>query len=91
MMIALYEKKAKIRQSMLNYLKDELGMKDKVRMCIQDAHFSYGVIKIQHTSEMVENPDGGEAMLAEDKKTPLLNEETGEALLEPEQIRTDSD
>jgi len=32
--IALWEKRGKIRQSYLNYLKDELKLKEKVRLCI---------------------------------------------------------
>jgi hypothetical protein len=85
MAISMYEQKGRIRQSMLNYYKDELGLKDKARLAIQDAHFSFGVIKTHHVSDIVENPDGGEPLFADDEATPLLSDE-GAPLLEPDTI-----
>src|SRR5574343_1398727 len=38
--IAIWEKKGKVRQNYLNYLKKELQLKQKVRLSIQDAHFA---------------------------------------------------
>jgi len=89
MAIVLYEKKGRIRQSMLNYLKDELKMKSKVRVSIQDAHFSYGVIKSHHTSDIIENPDGGEPIYDDDEKTPLVDDK-GQQLIEPMTIPINS-
>jgi len=89
MAIGLYEQKAKIRQSMLNYLKEELSLKKKARLSIQDAHFSYGVIKVHHTSDIVENPDAGQPIYADDNETPLVND-AGDPLLEPETIPINS-
>src|SRR4030042_3014527 len=43
--IALFEQRAKIRQSMLNYLKRELNLKQKTRLSILDAYFQFGVQK----------------------------------------------
>jgi hypothetical protein len=90
MTIGLYEQKAKIRQSMLNYMKEELGLKSKARLAIQDGHFSFGVVKTHHTSDIIENPDGGEPIYADDEKTPLIDEDTGEPLREPGQIPINS-
>src|SRR5574343_587107 len=43
--IAIWEKKGKVRQNYLNYLKKELQLKQKVMLSIQDAHFAVGVAK----------------------------------------------
>lgn len=45
MMIAYYEQIALVRQSMLNYLKGELNLKEKMRLAIFDAMFQFGTIK----------------------------------------------
>jgi|GEM_PF-2086121 len=82
--IALFEYRAKIRQAMLNYIKVAAELKEKVRLCIQDAHFSYGVAEVYHASELVDNPDFGENMTGEDG-LPLLTEE-GLPIAEPKQI-----
>jgi len=81
--IALWEKRGKIRQSYLNYLKDELKLKEKVRLCIQDAHFSYGVIKIHYEADIQDNPDAGDFITGEDG--PLYDED-GAPLIEPDKI-----
>lgn len=81
--IALYEKRAKIRQAYLNYLKGELKLKQKARLCIQDAHFAYGVLKSHYVSDEFENPDAGKPMM--DAETPLIGED-GQPLIEPETI-----
>jgi len=89
MMIGLYEQRAKIRQSMLNYLKEELKLKQKARLSIQDGHFSYGILKVHHTSDIVENPDGGQPIYADDEETPLVGDD-GNPLLEPMEIPINS-
>jgi hypothetical protein len=85
--IALYEQQAKIRGAMLNYLKDTLNLKVKARLSISDALFQYGIFKVHYTSEMVENPDGGNPVI-DDNGLPLTNE-NGEILKEPKQIPID--
>ena len=83
-MIAQFEQKAKIRQAYLNYLKGELEMKEKCRLAIQDAHFSYGVLKIHYYTDQVENKDYKKEM--EDDEGNVLKDEEGNALTEPEYI-----
>ena len=85
MMIAAYEKKGKIRQSYLNYLKEELNLKTKARLGIQDAHFSYGVLKSHYNADMVTNEDFGQPIQDDDGNT-LIDELTGQPLTEPEKI-----
>lgn len=82
--IAMYEQQAKIRQSMLNYLKDELRLKDVVRLCIQDAHFAVGVAKVHYCVDMKENPDKDRPMTGDDGAG--LYDTDGAPLLEPEYI-----
>ena len=82
--IALFEKRGKIRQSYLNYLKEELKLKEKVRLCILDAHFQYGIIKVHYQADQVDNPDFGGMISGEDGL--LYDEETGQPLMEPEKI-----
>lgn len=89
-MIVEYGKKGKIRQAMLNYLKEELQLKIKARLCIQDAHFAYGVLKSHHSSEMIKNPDAGEPVKGEDGETLLSDPKTGETMLEPDYIPVNS-
>lgn len=85
MAIALYEQRAKIRQSYLNYLKDELKLKSEVRLCIQDAFFRYGVIKVHFRADEQKNPDAGNPITGEDE-LPMVDENTGELIMEPETI-----
>jgi hypothetical protein len=85
--IAMWEKRGKIRQSYLNYLKDELQLKQKARLSIQDAHFSYGVVKTHFSADRKENPEAGNPMLSEEN-IPLMNE-TGEVIMEPDVIPVD--
>jgi len=79
------ERRGVVRQSMLNYLKVELDLKAKARMSIQDAHFAFGVIKSRRASDLEKHPHAGEPILDEDGNE-LQNEETGEALIYPEQL-----
>lgn len=81
--IALYEKKAKMRQAMLNYLKGELRLKKKGRLSVQEAFFKYGVLKICYHSELVENPDAG-SLMYDDNARPIMNGETGDYFREPD-------
>ncbi len=84
MTIAMYEQKAKIRQSMINYLKDELRLKSKVRLSVCDALFQFGVAKVHHYQEMVENPDAGNPIMDE-SGLPMVDE-IGEGLIEPKEL-----
>lgn len=85
LLIALYEKRGKIRQSMINYLKEELKLKPKTRLSILDAIFQFGVMKVHHEAEMVENPDKGKPIIDEETQGPMVDEK-GNALIEPESI-----
>jgi hypothetical protein len=83
-MIAQYEQKGKIRQAYLNYLKDELNLKQEVRLCVQDAFFKYGVVKVHYRADRQKNPDFEQPILGEDG-LPMTAED-GEILMEPEYI-----
>ncbi len=82
--IALFDQRGKTRQAYLNYLKEELELKPKARLCIQDAHFAYGVIKVHYQADEVKNPDAGNPMKGDDDADLL--DEAGSPLLEPETI-----
>lgn len=82
--IAVYEERGKIRQAYLNYLKDELNLKQEVRLCIQDAFFRFGVIKIHYKADRQPNPDAGQPMKGEDDLP--MTDETGAFIMEPEYI-----
>ena len=82
--IAAYDLKAGIRQAMLNYLTHELNLKAKARMSIMDSFFQYGVVKVVHTQDTVENEHAGNEILYEDG-TPMLDE-MGMPMLEPESL-----
>jgi len=80
-----YEMRGKIRQSMLNYLKKELKLKQKARLSIFDAHFQYGVMKYCYYADLTENPAAGQPIYSsENDETPLI--ENGNPILEPEYI-----
>jgi len=86
MLIALYEQKAVTRSSMLNYLKGELKLKDKIRLCVLDAEFMFGVMKAHVVSDLEENPDFG-ADMVDDDGFPMLDE-GGLPLQEPRLLST---
>jgi len=83
--VALYERRGKVRQSMLNYLKEELELKPKTRLSILDSMFQFGIMKVHHEAEMVENPDKGKPIIDEDTQEPMVGND-GKALIEPEEI-----
>jgi hypothetical protein len=88
--IEQYEKRAKVRQSNLNYYKDELELKPKARLAIQDAMFAFGVVRVEHHSTMIENPDKGQPIYR-DKKNDVeepqaMEDEAGNPLMEPDFI-----
>jgi hypothetical protein len=89
MLVAAYEQKGKIRQNMLNYMKGRNKIKKKARLAIQDAQWSYGVLKSFYWAELVENPDKGNPMLSADG-LPLLNDD-GDEIIEPDQIPINGD
>ena len=82
--VALFEQRGKIRQAYLNYLKEEIGLKEKVRLAIQDAHFAYGVVKTYYRADVKDNPDFGENMVGEDGLP--LSDDLGRPIPEPEKI-----
>jgi len=79
--IVLFEDKAKVRMSMLNYLKRELKLKSKARLSILDSFFQYGLCKIHHSADLAENPDFGKVMMEDDE--PLIGEDDS-PIMEPE-------
>ncbi len=86
--IAMYEQRAKIRQSYLNYLKDEIRLKDEVRLCVQDAEFEFGICKTHYVTNQVKNPDAGKPIIGDDG-LPMIDENTMEIIVEPEMIPVD--
>lgn len=82
--IAIYDARGHIRQSYLNYLKGELELKPKARLCIQDAFFAFGVIKTHYYADQKKNPDYGKPLY--DAEGNELKSDDGEALMEPESI-----
>jgi hypothetical protein len=86
MQIVLYEQKGRIRQSMLNYLKEELKLKPKIRLSVFDAFFQFGIMKVFHQSEMIENPDKGNFLIDEETEMIMFDTETKEPLKEPDEI-----
>ena len=88
-LVQAYEQVGKRRGAMLNYLKDELELKTKARLGIQDAMFSYGILKSYHHSTMVDNPDAGKPILADNEEDPLIDDD-GKPIFEPDQIPINS-
>lgn len=84
--ILVMEKKAKIRQAMINYYKVELDLKSKMRLCIFDALFRFGVSKVHYTADEKANPDFGNPIYDDTGETPLTDESSGAPLMEPEYI-----
>lgn len=82
--IALWDKKGEMRGAMLNYYKEELGLKHKTRRCIRDAMFAYGVMKTHYRIEERENPDAGKVIEYADG-SPMLDD-GGDFLVEPDMI-----
>ena len=82
--VALFESKGKIRQAYLNYLKEELKLKIKARLSIQDAHFAYGIAKVYYAADLEDNPDAGGYMKGDDG-LPLLDG-SGQPINEPDVI-----
>ena len=84
--IALFEQRAKMRQAMLNYLKRELKLKQKVRLCILDAYFQFGVMKIHHSADFVDNPEAEQPM--KDENENIIYSESGQEILQPKRLPT---
>jgi hypothetical protein len=80
--VAEMEAKAKIRQSMLNYIKGEVALKQKSRMSIFDAMFQFGVTKTLYKADRIENPDAGKPILGDDGR-PILDPDTGAGIEQP--------
>lgn len=87
--IAEMEQKADIRQAMLNYLKGELKLKEKARLAIQDAHFSYGVLKVRYAADEKKHPQGGEPIFSDEEaegEQLALTDQEGNPLFNPDTI-----
>lgn len=79
------EKRGKVRQSFLNYLKVELKIKPKARLAIQDGMFAYGVLKSRYASDLEKHPNAGDSILddqGEEQKDP----DTGETMVYPDTL-----
>lgn len=63
--IAVFEAKAEIRQAFLNYLKAQIGLKPKARLCIFDAFFQYGIAKVHLYADLIDNPEAGKPLVDE--------------------------
>jgi len=83
--LAPTELKGRMRQSMLNYLKGELKLKEKARLGIQDAHFAYGVLKSRHASDTEKHPNAGKPILDDDGKEQK-DPDTGEPQVYPDEL-----
>ncbi|MFH2050589.1 MAG: hypothetical protein ABIJ12_14230 [bacterium] len=83
--VAQFEKKATVRQSMLNYLKTELKLKQKARLSIFDAQFQFGILKVYYSATMIENPDAGKPIMIEGTEIPMIGDD-GQPLMEPDSI-----
>lgn len=82
--IALFEQRGKIRQSMLNYLKRELKLKQKVRLSILDAYFQFGVQKVHFQADTVENPEADQPL--KDETGAIMLSPEGESLKQPKEL-----
>lgn len=82
--IAQYEANAHIRQANLNYKKGELKLKEKARLCIQDAHFAYGVMKVRFSAGAAKNPQAGQPI--KDEEGNEIKDENGEVLIQPDTL-----
>lgn len=82
--LVLFEEKAKIRQSYLNYLKRELNLKPKIRLSILDAFFQFGVMKVNYSTDLLDNPNNGKPMIDDDGQGML--DMTGMPIIEPEYL-----
>jgi hypothetical protein len=83
--IAEFERRGKIRQAMLNYLKGELDLKPKARLGILDAHFEYGVLKVRRAADSKKHPHAGEPIKGEDGKQ-LRDPNTNEKMVYPDTL-----
>lgn len=83
-LVAEYDTRAKIRQAALNYYKGELNLKQKARLCIQDAHFAFGVAKVHYVADEMDNPYAGQPTLDDEEKE--IKDEEGNPILQPDVI-----
>lgn len=82
-----FQRRGAVRQDLLNYFKGELDLKNKARLSIQDAFFSFGVSKSRHSSRLEKNPDKGKPLVGEDGKELL--DDGGKPITEPDSIPVD--
>jgi hypothetical protein len=81
--LVLFEQKAKIRQAYLNYLKQELELKPKIRLSILDAFFQFGIIKVNYSADLIENPKNGQPVMEENE---TIFDNFGNPIIEPEYL-----
>ena len=82
--IVLFEQKAAKREAMVNYLKEEISLKQKVRLSIFDAYFQYGIAKVHLYAELTENPNAGKPVL-DDSGNPIFGDED-KPVIHPDEI-----
>ena len=83
--IAEFELRAKVRQSMLNYLKGELDLQSEAQTAILDGMFQFGIVKTHLSADLMENERKGQPILGEDGR-PLIDKDTGVPMLESDDI-----
>jgi len=83
LMVPYLEQFARKRASMLNYLKGELGLKEKMRLSILDSQFQFGCVKVHHEADLIDNPKKGEPQ-RDASGNVVMDEETGDILTEPD-------
>ncbi len=81
---AEWDVRANTRQAYLNYLKVELELKQKARLAIQDAHFSFGALKTHYIADIKDNEKAGDPLV--DEMGEEITGDDGEVLLQPETI-----
>lgn len=79
------EVKGSVRQGYLNYLKGELALKSKARLGIQDAHFSFGILKSRHASDTEKHPNAGQPIV-DDDGNEVTDPDTGAAQVYPDEV-----
>jgi hypothetical protein len=82
--IEVAELRARVRQAYLNYVKESTKLKDHARLGIQDAQFSFGILKIKFNADLVDNPDAKRPITGDDGEE-ILGED-GQTIINPDQI-----
>lgn len=81
--VKMFTQQGELRRGVLQYLVNQCKMVDEARMTYMDAQWAFGAMKIGYVAEMEPNKLMGQ--LAKDNEGRIIEDENGEALLEPEQ------